>query len=390
MVGAGPVGLVAALRLAGYGIPVTVIEREADVSRDLRASTFHPPTLDMLAPYGVTSELIPMGLLAPTWQVRMHATGEKAEFDLSLIADETDHPYRLQCEQGNLVRLLADLLAGDPLVDFRFGAELTGLSQDADGVTAMLRRDGAEDRVRGPYLIGADGAASATRTLLGLAMEGATYPETTVLASTRFRFHDHIDGLSNVNYCWAADGNFALLRLPNLWRCSLYYPPGLPTEQALADDRIQAQLHDIYPSEEPFDIVDKRPYRVHQRIVADYRAGRVLLAGDAAHLNSPSGGMGMNGGIHDAFNLTEKLAEVWRGGDPALLDRYTRQRKPIAERQILQQADGNRRRMTEKDPAKRRAALAELQKTAENPAKARPYLLKTSMIEGLREAAAIP
>ena len=383
-------GLVAALRLAGFGIPVTVIEREADVGRDLRASTFHPPTLDMLAPYGVTSDLIPMGLLAPTWQVRMHETGEKAEFDLSLISDETDHPYRLQCEQGNLVRLLVELLAGDPLVEFRFGTELTGLSQDADGVTALLRRDGAEDRARGPYLIGADGAASATRTLLGLAMTGATYPETTVLASTPFAFHEHIDGLSNVNYCWSAEGNFALLRLPELWRCSLYYPPGMPPEAALADDRIETQLQTIHPTGQPYEIVDKRPYRVHQRIVDDYRVGRVLLAGDAAHLNSPSGGMGMNGGIHDAFNLTEKLAEVWRGGDPALLDRYTRQRRPIAERQILQQADGNRRRMTEKDPEKRRAALSELQKTAENPTKAKPYLLRTSMIEGLREAATVP
>ena len=164
----------------------------------------------------------------------------------------------------------------------------------------------------------------------------------------------------------------------------------MPPEAALADDRIETQLQTIHPTGQPYEIVDKRPYRVHQRIVDDYRVGRVLLTGDAAHLNSPSGGMGMNGGIHDAFNLTEKLAEVWRGGDPALLDRYTRQRRPIAERQILQQADGNRRRMTEKDPEKRRAALSELQKTAENPTKAKPYLLRTSMIEGLREAATVP
>jgi 3-(3-hydroxy-phenyl)propionate hydroxylase len=121
-----------------------------------------------------------------------------------------------------------------------------------------------------------------------------------------------------------------------------------------------------------------------------YRQGRVFLAGDAAHLNSPSGGMGMNGGIHDAFSLCEKLnAVIHQDVDPRILDRYERQRRPIAEEEIIQQAHRNRTRMQERDPARRREMLVELQRTATDPQKLKAYLMKSSMIEGLRRAAAV-
>ena len=126
-----------------------------------------------------------------------------------------------------------------------------------------------------------------------------------------------------------------------------------------------------------------------QAFLSSYRSGRVFLAGDAAHLNSPSGGMGMNGGIHDAFNLAEKLIAVLLDGtDDAILDRYERQRRPVAEEEIIQQAHRNRTRMQERDPARRREMLNDLQRTADDPAKLRAYLLKSSMIDGLRRAAA--
>ena len=125
------------------------------------------------------------------------------------------------------------------------------------------------------------------------------------------------------------------------------------------------------------------------RIVDDYRAGRVLLAGDAAHVNSPSGGMGMNGGIHDAFELVATVKEVMEGAPLDRLDRYTRRRRPIAESEILVQADRNRARMQERDPARRRAMLTELQRIADDPVAARAHLLRTSMIAGLQRAAAI-
>ncbi|MBV8508785.1 MAG: FAD-dependent monooxygenase [Xanthobacteraceae bacterium] len=151
---------------------------------------------------------------------------------------------------------------------------------------------------------------------------------------------------------------------------------------------LQSLLRDIVP-DRAIEILERRPYRIHRRLAAKYREGRALLAGDAAHLNSPSGGMGMNGGIHDAFNLAEKLTAVLcEGADDALLNRYERQRRPVAEEEIIQQAHRNRTRMQERDPARRRELLSDLQRTAEDPAKLKSYLLKSSMIEGLRRAAA--
>ena len=389
VVGAGPVGLVCAMLLCEAGIEVLVVERGDDVSDDLRASTFHPPTLDMLDPYGITAQLIDNGLIAATWQVRMLATGEFALFDLALLADETNHPYRVQCEQRNLVRFLADKV-NDAGITFVFNAELTGLIQDADGVVATVKRDGDDITFPARYLVGADGANSAVREAIEMPFEGEMYPEATVLATTTFPFHDHILGLSYVNYCWTEQGgSFAMLRIPGLWRCNLYYDPAFSLEEAVSEANVQVQLNDIVPIDGAFDIVDRRPYRVHQRIAWDYRNGRVLLAGDAAHLNNPTGGMGMNGGIHDAFSLATALTSVWEGADPSTLDRYTRQRRPVAEQQIIAQSDENRRRMTETDPAKRRDELARLQQIAADPIQAKPFLLRTSMIAGLRQAAEI-
>jgi 2-polyprenyl-6-methoxyphenol hydroxylase-like FAD-dependent oxidoreductase len=136
-------------------------------------------------------------------------------------------------------------------------------------------------------------------------------------------------------------------------------------------------------------VLETRPYRIHRRLASAYRKGRVFLAGDAAHLNSPSGGMGMNGGIHDAFNLCEKLVAVIRAGaDESVLDRYERQRRPLAEEEIIQQSHRNRTRMQERDPARRQALLEDLLRTIDEPAKLKAYLLKSSMIEGLRRTAA--
>ncbi len=313
IVGAGPVGLVAALRLAEAKIPVTVIEAEAAVRQDLRASTWHPPTLDMLDRHGLAEPLIAEGLITPTWQVRLHNTGERAEFDLGILKDDTRHPYRLQCEQHRLGGIIVERLKSDPHVDFRFSTRLTDVEQHGDGVRATVEDSAGVRAIDAAWLIGADGARSTVRERLGVALEGETYPETTILATTRFPFHEHLAGLSNVNYVWADWGTYSLLRLPGVWRASLYPMDGETIEQALTAEAIEAKLQRIVPKKEPYDVLEVRPYRIHRRIVSNYRQGRVVLAGDAAHLNSPSGGMGMNGGIHDAFNLTDKLIAVLRG-----------------------------------------------------------------------------
>lgn len=382
IVGAGPVGLTAAALLDQGGVDCLVVEALAAPANDLRASTFHPPTLEMLDRIGMTEGLLARGLVSPTWQVRIHETGERALFDLAVLAGDTRYPFRLQCEQRVLCELLALHLTGR--VKIERGVAVAGVEQDEAGVTAILA-DGS--RRTGRYLIGADGARGVVRAAAGISFDGETYPETTILATTTFHFEDHLSGLSNVNYCWSKHGTFSLLRLPNLWRCSLYADPGETTEQALAPEAIEAKLQRIVPRPERYQVGEIRPYRIHQRIAETYRCGRILLAGDAAHLNSPSGGMGMNGGIHDAFCLTDQLAAVLGGADERRLDRYEAERRPVAKEQILAQAHRNRTRMQERDPAARRAELARLQRIAADPAEAHAFLLKSSMIEGLRQAA---
>ena len=385
VVGAGPVGLTCALKLSRAGIDTLLIEADAELNQELRASTFHPPTLDMLEEFGVTATVIRQGLITPTWQVRMHETGERAEFDLSVLEGHTRHPYRVQCEQWKLSRMLVTQLTGE----LWFSTRATAVAQAPDAVKLTVERDGEPMELECSYLIGADGARSIVRKALGLGFEGVTFPETTILATTRFDFAQHLAGLSGVNYCWAPSGTFSLLRLPGEWRVSLYPDEGETIEAALEADAIERKMQRIVPRAERYEVLQTRPYRIHQRVVDRYRVGRVILAGDAAHLNSPSGGMGMNGGIHDAFNLSEKLARVLRGEDATLLDLYERQRRPVALEQILAQSGRNRARMQERDPAKRLAALRELQALAADPERALKHLLRTSMIEGLRQAEAI-
>lgn len=390
IVGAGPVGLVLALLLARAAVPVTLLEAEADIADELRASTFHPPTLDMLDALGLAQPLVAQGLVTPSWQIRRHEDGARAVFDLGVLAGDTAFPFRLQAEQHKLSRLLLAALAAEGAATLRFGARVAEVAQDADGVA--LSGEGF-DPLRVAYCIGCDGARSVVRRAMGLDFPGDTYPETTILATTPFPFEEAFEGLSNVNYVWtespAFSGTFSLLRVPGKWRASLYPAPGETVEEALRPEAVERKLQAIHPRGAPYEVPDLRPYRIHQRIVADYRRGRLLLAGDAAHLNSPSGGMGMNGGIHDAVELAATLAPVWRGeAAPDLLDRYTRRRRPVAEREIIAQADRNRARMRERDPERRAALLRDLQATAADPAKARAHLLRSSMIAGLREAAA--
>jgi len=383
IVGAGPVGLSAALSLSALGVPSVLLEAKFEPSADLRASTFHPPTLEMLDTLGLAEPLIGRGLITRDWQIRIHETGERAVFDLSLLEADTPFPFRLQCEQSVLCALAMQRAEADDSIDVVRGFRVEGLTQDEAGVT-IRAADGRTQRAR--WVIGSDGARSAVREAAGFAFEGFTYPETTILATTPFAFHEHIVGLSNVNYCWSAHGTFSLLRLPAQWRCSLYADPGESIDDAIRPAAVEAKLQRIVPRADGHEVTGLRPYRIHQRIVETYRNGRVLLAGDAAHLNSPSGGMGMNGGIHDAFALADALSAVLDGGSEALLDRYSRRRKAVAQDQILAQAHRNRTRMQERDDAKRREELARLQAICANPAQARDYLLKSSMIAGLREA----
>ncbi len=386
--GGGPVGLCVALLLARRGIEVALFEKVAALDEDLRASTFHPPTLDMLDGPGITPELLAGGLVCPDWQIRLHPDGERAVFDLSVLAGDTAHPYRLQCEQWKLSRALLAALRAEPKAEVHFGAEAASVSQDELGVVVHFAD--ARPPVRGRLLVGADGARSIVRKQIASAFDGQTYPETTLLVTTRFPFEEHLEGLSNVSYCWTEGGNFSLLKVPGRWRVSIYPDEALPVEAQLTEEQVEATLQRIVATPIPYEIIEKRPYRVHQRIVSRYVDGRMALVGDAAHLNAPSGGMGLNGGIHDAFELSEALAAILLENAPlARLDLYDRRRRPIARDQILAQADANRARMRERDMGRRREILRGLQAITADPERLRAHLRRSSMIEGLCMAAEI-
>jgi 3-(3-hydroxy-phenyl)propionate hydroxylase len=264
------------------------------------------------------------------------------------------------------------------------------LDQDSTGVTATIQTANGVEQIRARYLIASDGARSICRKLTGMTFTGETYPETTILATTTFKFDEVLPELSNVNYVWCKEGTFSLLRLPSIWRCSLYADPEETVEQALEPHAIERKLQRIFPQSKPYDVVEIRSYRIHRRLIDNYRAGNVIFAGDSAHLTSPSGGMGMNGGIHDAVNLTDKLIAIFcKGASEDLLDLYSRQRRPVAEEEILAQSHMNRMRMQRRDPVWRAAEMARLQALIANPVQHREHLLKSSMISGLARAATV-
>ncbi len=390
--GAGPVGTVCALALARAGIPVTLLEAEPNVVMDLRAATFHASTLDLLDELDVSRHLVDMGLITPVWQFRDRQTGKAvAQFDFALIKDETNHPYRLQCEQFKLTGLLAQWFATMELVTLRFSSPVTGVRQDADGVSALVRRpDGSEEEVRGRYLIAGDGASSAVRRSLGLGFTGETYPEMFVQIGTTFDFAAQMPDLASVSYCSDPVEWVSMIRVRDLWRLVFPSRPGETDAEAVAPAAVEARLQGFMPRAEKYDVAYAGTYRVHQRVAEKFRVGRVFLAGDSAHLNNPLGGMGMNSGIQDGVNLCRKLIAVWGGADDALLDRYERQRQPAAVNSVQASAARNRRILNETDEAARQAQLEELTRTAADPELAKAFLRRAAMIESWRASEATP
>jgi 3-(3-hydroxy-phenyl)propionate hydroxylase len=384
--GAGPVGLVAAAHLARAGVPVTVFEEGADLSTESRASTFHPPTLDMLDALGAAAPLIAQGLKAPTFQYRTKKHGLLAEFNFAAITDATKHPYRLQSEQSKLTRILFEQMRGHPNFEMKFNSRVAGVSQDDAGVEVTLEGGSPQ---RGRYLIGADGASSTVRRSLGVEFEGFTYPELFLIASTAFKFENTLTDIAYVNYIADPSEWLVLLRVPELWRVLVPAPENASKEEMLSEPYLQAVLNRVVPRAEPYKIAHRSLYPVHQRVAKNFRHGRVVLAGDAAHINNPLGGMGMNGGIQDAFNVADKFKAIFAGADDDLLDRYDRQRRTVAVEAVQQQTHRNQQVISERDPATRQKALDAMRRTAADKVTAREYMLRSSMIASLRRAAEI-
>ncbi|HXP73840.1 MAG TPA: NAD(P)/FAD-dependent oxidoreductase [Stellaceae bacterium] len=385
IVGGGPVGSVAALTLALDGIPVTVLEREPAPVIDYRASTFHPPTLDLLEACGATEALLAMGLVAPTMQYRDRQRGRIAEFDFSLLRNDTRYPYRLQCEQFKLVDWVHRRLAAIPDARLLFGHAVVDVAQSEDEAIVRVDTPEGERFYKADFVIAADGGRSTVRKTLDIDFAGFTYPEHFLVAGTRFDFRARMPDICSVNYTADPEEWYLLLQIPDMWRIVLPLDTRREPEDAVQEASIQNSLQNLLRRAEPYEIVVRAIYRVSQRVAATYRKGRVFLAGDAAHINNPLGGMGLNGGIHDALSLSERIARVWRGqsGEDELAG-YEPQRKPAAVDAINAITQRNKRLLEERDPEIRLRNLQEWAAIAADRDRAYRHLLDASMIAPLR------
>lgn len=389
IVGAGPVGCVAAYYLAQHGLDVVLVEQGPDCAQDLRASTFHSPTLEMLDTLGLAQPLIEKGLVTPIYHWRERSTGNVFEFDLTEIADETKFPFRVQCEQYHLARLLARKLEEQPNARVLFGHRMLGYADTSSGIEVSLESPYAIEKIAADYLIGADGANSVVRKLMGVEFDGFTYPEKFLCLTTEEPLENHLPNLALVNYVSDPAEWTVLLRVPSLWRVLV---------PASADD-LDADLLSDAKKEKVFDGLIGKPevvthhrtiYSVHQRVARSFRKGRVCIIGDAAHLNNPLGGFGLNSGIHDAFSLCPKLVDILKNGADAepLLDRFDRTRQRQTHDFVQSQTRINMEFMRGGEGEQHGLRKQEMARLVADKAARRDYLLRQSMIQSVRAAAA--
>ncbi|RVT93612.1 FAD-dependent oxidoreductase [Sphingomonas crocodyli] len=385
VVGAGPVGTVCAARLASMGLSVMLVEAESSCANDLRASTFHAASLEMLDEIGVAEPLIAQGLKAPVYQWRDRQSGERLEFDLSEVADRTRYPFRLQCEQFYMANLLAERLAGESNVEVLFNAPLIDARDTGDEVIATIEQNGEKVEIAARFLVGADGSRSIVRKLIGAEFGGFTYEEKFLSMSTQFPIEDVVPDLSYVNYIADPAEWLVLLRVPKFWRV-LVPADGDATNEDLTSDAKAADVFRRIVGDQPVVTDYRQIYRVHQRVADKFLKGRMAIIGDAAHLNSPMGGFGMNSGIHDAWNLADKLHRILRkGGDAGLLALFERQRRTVTHSFIQAQTIENMALMEQGADEAAKKRRERMRTIHADPGLRRDYLLRQAMFQSLEE-----
>ena len=397
IIGAGPVGLCLAMKLAKEGVPSTVLEQLRDdnfLDQVPRAGTNHPATLEMYDDIGLYNRLEPRGIIAPLFHYWDRAKAERiAEFDHAVLKDDTRFPFALQCERIKIVEEALAMAKDNPLIVVRMGMTFTGFTQDAESVTAFADNEtGETEAFKGRYIVSGEGARSIVRKECGIEFEGFTYPDRTLNIEVAYDFKKH--GYADRNYISDPDEWSNLFHWkgpPERWRVHFPTQEDEDPDALMAPEAMQKRLQGFLPTGAPFNIVGCNLYTVHQRVAEKFRSGRAILAGDSAHVNSPIGGMGLNSGVHDAFNLAVRLGRIWRKeGDGSLLDQYDRQRRHIAVQHTQLQTIRNKKLLAEKDPAVRQKDHDELRRQSEDPNLAREFLLRTSLINSVREAAQIP
>jgi 3-(3-hydroxy-phenyl)propionate hydroxylase len=382
IVGAGPVGLTAALCLAMDGIDVVVLERLEEPSRDWRASTFHAPTLEIGLQLGIAGEMLRRGLVASRAQYRSRADGVLAEFDFSALSSETPYPFRLQLEQYKYVEILLERLQAFPNVSVEHGIAVDRVEQGRHGVT--IHTAGGEAR-RATWLIAADGARSQVRKDLGLGFDGSTFEHRYLVLSLDYPLDTVLPDICEVNYIADPHEHLMLLRIPDLWRVVLSIPPGVSDESATSEEFIRERLAMIVGSDHDLPVSEVRIYALHERVADSLRVDRIMLAGDAAHVNSPMGGMGLNSGIHDAYDLAAQLFGVISGAeDEKCLEEWAQRRRTVATDEIQRISGQTTRDLAAEEEARISRFQEQMTAIAADPELARQWMLDNSMITNVR------
>jgi 3-(3-hydroxy-phenyl)propionate hydroxylase len=382
VVGAGPVGTVAALACARLGLSVTLLEAQSRIDDSPRASTTQPPTLEILAELGLIDEYVRVGLVSRTFQFWDRPTLRLvAEFDFARLAGETAYPFVVQTEQHKLANMAVARLRGMANADVRMGARVVGLSQDGKNVQVETEHE----TLVSDYVIGADGGRSTVRKSLGIEFEGYTWPERFLVITTKFDFQSAL-GCCLRNYMadpqeWTNLFKVAGDDLTGRWRAVYNTREDETDEEALSDAAVRARLSRIYVPERERDYLHLNLYAVHQRVAKSFRKGRVFLCGDAAHVNNPIGGLGLNSGIHEAWDLAGLLDRVRRGEPENILDSYESRRRPLNIKYVQEQTIANKKRLEERDPAQRARRFDELRAMAEDPKRHKAFLMRASLLE---------
>lgn len=391
--GAGPIGYTTALLLARRGIPFVLFEAGDKIFDDPRAGTIHPPTLELFEESGVTATMMEQGFIVNHYQYRDRRAGLIAEFDLGVLSDETKYPFRLMLEQHKICYILRDILKAMGQHNVLLRHRVTKVEQDGDGVTATVVSDEGERTWRGSWMIGCDGGRSQVRKSMNVNFDGFTYPERFLVLSTRYDFAQH--GYAITNYIADPEEWCALFKVPGhdgegMWRVVFPAPPEASQEELFEETSVQARIQGFNRKDGSYEMHHRNLYDVHQRVASAYRNGRLAVAGDAAHINNPLGGMGMNFGLHDAFNVVERLSEIiLEGASHDLLDLYDRQRRTVAQEFLQRQTIENKRNIEQKDPVEREKFYNELRGIVADRGKLHAYLKRVAMIEGFRRAQAI-
>jgi 2-polyprenyl-6-methoxyphenol hydroxylase-like FAD-dependent oxidoreductase len=365
VVGAGPVGLVTALVLARAGVPVTVIETEASIIPSPRALVYHPPTLEAMGRLGLMEDFEAEGVLKRELLFQDIDGNFLAEIDYRNLGGVTRYPYNLHLGQDRVAAIALAHLGRVPGATVLWSHRLTGIEQTASDVTAIVETPQGEKRLTGRYLVGADGASSATRQILGLGFEGTTWPTRFIATNVRHDFT--ADGYRSGAFVIDPDHWAIIMKIDNdgLWRFTYGESDELPVEAYR--ERIDGRYRRLMRGSGDYELVASAPYRVHNRSAEKFRVGRCLLAGDAAHINNPVGGLGLTSGLLDAVALGYPLAAVFLGRqDDAILDRYAAERRRIFVEITSPTAAENLRRFEERDPVRKAADLERFRQLRED------------------------